>query len=163
MCLFHYETPVDYLIGELKFNQQLTCADVFSHLFIEKLTEQADLHTRPEVIIPVPLFNKRLIKRGFNQSLEIARPIAHHFKIPIDHQLVQRHKATLAQATLNRQQRKKNIKGCFTLTQKPPYNHVVLVDDVITTGATVNEIATVLKQAGVAQVGVWSVARAELK
>lgn len=163
VCLFHYEAPVDYLIGALKFKQQLACAAVFSHLLIEKLTGQTDLSTGPEVIIPVPLFNKRLVKRGFNQSLEIARPLAHHFNIPIDNQLVRRHKATLAQSTLNRQQRKKNIKGCFTLTHKPPYNHVVLVDDVITTGATVNEIATVLKQAGVAQVGVWSVARAELK
>lgn len=161
--LFHYESPVDYLIAQLKFQQQLSYAAILGYLlktYLKSELQQGDL---PEVILPVPLHKKRLFKRGFNQSLEIARPVSKQLKIPIDYKFVRRIKPTTTQTKLNIDERKRNIKGCFKLNTVPAYRHVVLIDDVVTTGATTNELAQTLKNAGVDRVGVWSVARAILQ
>jgi ComF family protein len=117
----------------------------------------------PDILIPVPLHKQRLVERGFNQSLEISRAVSKQLPVPIDTQCVRRVKSTQAQQTLNITQRKQNIKGCFEMQQSHNYKHVVLIDDVITTGSTVNELAHTLKKSGVEKVGVWSIARAVLK
>jgi len=163
--LYHYEAPVDYLIMELKFGQKLSYAAILGFLLKQQLLKN-NLKDLPDALLPVPLHKKRLIKRGFNQSLEIAKIVAKELKIPIEYQLIQRNKVTRAQTELNIKQRKRNIKGCFNLQNEnermPAFQHVVIIDDVVTTGATTNELAKVLKNTGVKKVGVWSIARAVL-
>ncbi len=159
--VFYYESPIDYLIGKMKYEGDLSCAAILGDLLLKSVK---DIKQTPDVLVPVPLHNKRLVKRGFNQSLEISRAVSKQLKIPLDTQYVRRVKPTVAQQTLNLKQRKQNIKGCFEVQAKHQlYKHVVLVDDVITTGSTVNELATALKEGGVEKVGVWSIARAVLK
>ena len=163
LCLYHYQAPMDYLITTLKYKQQLSHAAILGHLLLDQLKHQS-LEDLPDCIIPVPLHKNRLVKRGFNQSLEIVRPVSKYFDIPIDVKSIFRKKQTLAQTDLNAVQRKKNVKGCFEIPTKDSlnYHHVVIVDDVVTTGSTINEMAKQLKRSGVQKVGVWSIARAVL-
>lgn len=161
--LFHYATPVDYLISQMKFHQQLSVAAVLADLLKKHIESSKLEHGLPDALIPVPLYKKRLTKRGFNQSLEIIKPLAKSQKIPILLNTIARSKDTPVQTNLSKQARKKNVSGCFTLLEKPVHSHIVIVDDVVTTGATTNELAKLLKNSGVEKVGVWSLARADLK
>jgi len=158
--LFYYESPIDHLIGKMKYEGDLSCAAILGDLLQESVQ---NINHMPDSLIPVPLHNRRLVERGFNQSLEISRALFKQLQIPIDTQCVRRVKSTQAQQTLNLTQRKQNIKGCFEMQKPHNYKHVVLIDDVITTGSTVNELARTLKKSGVEKVGVWSIARAVLK
>ena len=153
-----YDYPVDYLVSQLKFNRNLAYAKILSKLLLETLQSQQD--EQPELIIPVPLHKSRLRQRGFNQALEIARPIAKAFNIPMAKYAIKRAKQTKAQSLLNAAERKKNLHHSFSLTKPINAKHVVIIDDVVTTGATVFELADVLKKSGVEKVGVWAVARA---
>jgi len=163
LCLYHYQIPLDYLITELKYNQKLTHAAILGELFLARLLSEKSGENLPDVILPVPLHKNRLIKRGFNQSLEIARPIAKQLNIPIGLDLVRRKRQTRTQTDLTAVERKKNIRGCFEIIKQESllaYDHIVILDDVVTTGSTSNELASLLKQSGVKKVSVWSVARA---
>lgn len=159
-----YVSPVNYLITQLKFHHQLSAAAILSELlYLSIKPEIARMTDKPDIIIPAPLHNKRLIKRGFNQAVEIARPLAKSLSLPLEKNAVKRIKNTLPQSELNASQRRNNIRGSFELVKTDILrraSHVVILDDVVTTGATCNELARVLKQAGVATVGVWSAARA---
>lgn len=163
LSMYHYESPVDSLITQLKFEQQLSCAAILGVLIERSLKIDLDNNDYPDVILPVPLHKRRLTKRGFNQSLEISRPISDGLNIPIDYLLARRIKATKSQIDLRASERKRNIKDCFQVRLMPAYRHVVLVDDVVTTGSTTNELAKALKKSGVEKVGVWAVARARVK
>jgi ComF family protein len=162
-CLYHYESPIDYLVTKLKYTQQLSHAEILGQL-LQKALKETIIEDTPDCIVPIPLYKSRLVKRGFNQSLEIAKPVAKAFELPIDVKLVSRNRQTLAQAELNAVQRKKNVRGCFQINAPKTlnYDHIVIIDDVITTGSTINELAKLLKQSGVKKVGVWSIARAVL-
>ena len=155
---FRYAPPLNQLVTSLKFHQRLAAARLFGQL----LTQQRAQHDfdRPECLLPVPLHPKRLRQRGFNQSLEIARPISKHFNLPIDSHLCQRTRHTLPQTGLDAKTRRKNIRNAFSLTTECNYKHVAIIDDVITTGQTVAEIAALLRKNGVEKIQVWSVARA---
>jgi ComF family protein len=113
----------------------------------------------PEIIIPVPLHPTRLKERGFNQALELAKPIARHFNIPLDTKSCKRTKATATQSTLDKKIRIKNMRGAFEIVRDIKCDHLVLIDDVVTTGTTVNELAKVIKSCGVKRVDVWALAR----
>lgn len=113
----------------------------------------------PQLIIPMPLHPKRLANRGFNQALEIARPIAKALQIPLDWQACRRIKDTPPQITLPRKERHKNMKNAFSCTKDFTGMHIAIVDDVITTGASVDALATVLHARGAREVSVWAVAR----
>ena len=147
----------------MKYQQQLSVAAVLADLLKIDIESRALEYGLPDTILPVPLHKKRLIKRGFNQSLEIVKPLAKSQNIPILFNTITRSKDTPAQSNLSRQERKRNVSGCFTLLEKSLPSHIVIVDDVVTTGATTNELAKLLKQSGVEKVGVWSLARADLK
>ena len=159
LSLYHYEAPIDYLITQLKFQQQLPYAAILGYL-LEKFVLKMNVLDLPDALLPVPLHSKRLVKRGFNQSLEISRPVANTMKLPILLNTVQRKRDTLMQVDLSAKERRKNVKNCFKLEKVPEYQHIVIIDDVVTTGSTINELAKLLKAAGVEKVGVWSIARA---
>lgn len=153
---FAYTTPLDRLILDLKFHRRLHLAPLLGALMAEHLAAQE----RPQVLLPVPLHPARLRERGYNQALELARPLSRRLGLPIDLALCRRVRATAQQATLTARERRRNLRGAFAVTRRPEYAHVVLVDDVVTTGATVFELARMLRAAGVARVDVWACARA---
>ncbi len=114
----------------------------------------------PELIIPVPLHHARYRSRGFNQAIEISRPLSATLKIPMDNHAVKRIINTSSQSELHAKERHKNIRGAFQVKKAINAKHIAIIDDVITTGSTVTELAKVLKRAGVKRVDVWSFARA---
>ncbi len=156
---FRYGHPLDLLETRFKFGRDLAAGRVLSELLIDRA--RMDAPALPAVLIPVPLHRARLRKRGYNQALELARPLAQALGIALDGDLFVRSKATPPQTGLDANARRRNLRGAFTLAPGaavPP--HVALLDDVMTTGATLREAARVLIRAGVARVDVWALARA---
>lgn len=161
---FKYEGEVIGLIHQLKFNEKISCASSIAELLLNSYQEKiATQHGKPDCIIPVPLHKKRLRQRGYNQSTEIARALSKKEGITIAHDAVERVKVTQEQKGLTAKERRRNIKGVFKVIQTGQYRHVLIIDDVVTTGSTVNELAWVLKKSGVEEVGVLSFVRAPAK
>jgi ComF family protein len=158
--LFHYQAPIDQLILGLKFSNRLINAKVLGDLLANYLDDQYRTRSKPEIIIPVPLHSARLRERGYNQALELARPIAKKLKISIDKSIVTRIKNTAAQALLPAKERKQNIKRAFSVTKMKNYKHVAIIDDVITTGNTIIELSKTLHQAGIEKIDIWCCAKA---
>ena len=159
VCPLQYEFPADRLVQSFKFQRQLAAGRVLSHLMCEYVLANEPSH--PDVLIPVPLHNFRMLKRGFNQAGELAAYAGRVLDIPLLTTALRRHRNTKAQSGLSRKQRRKNVRGAFYWhgTQNPG-RHVALIDDVMTTGTTVIECARVLRKAGVKRVDVWVAARA---
>lgn len=157
---FHYAHPVDRLIQDLKFHHKLTAARLLGDIMADRLAQRTQ--PRPERIIPVPLHPARLHERGYNQALELARPVARKLGVPLDYRSVQRSRATPAQSDLPAEDRHRNVKGAFTVTQGFHARHVAIIDDVMTTGSTVEELAITLRKTGVEIIEVWVCARAAL-
>jgi ComF family protein len=109
----------------------------------------------------VPLNIKKLRERRFNQSLLLARALGKKHRIPVNFSLLKRHKFTLTQTGLNKTEREENIKGAFVVTDKKKVSdeNIILVDDVYTTGATINECAKALLKTGAQKVAVLTLAR----
>lgn len=158
LSAFDYEQPVKQLISNLKFNNRIQLAKVLAHAWLQQFTG-GDIDV-PEAMVPVPLHRSRLQQRGYNQALELARPVARVLGIPLLTREVVRSRATLPQTDLTARQRRQNIRGSFQVCLQQPYGHVAIFDDVVTTGSTVRELAKTLKQAGVERVDVWCIARA---
>ncbi|MFQ5642891.1 MAG: ComF family protein [Thiogranum sp.] len=155
-ALFGYMAPVDQWIQQMKFRQDLAAA----HLLGELLAQQAPVYdrNRPVNLLPVPLHPGRLRARGYNQSLEIARPLARR-GYPLTPAVCRKHRATAAQSDLPARQRRRNVRGAFSVTGPVQGQHFLLLDDVLTTGATLNELARTLKNAGAKRVEARVIAR----
>jgi ComF family protein len=144
----------------LKFNRDLYPGKLFAKLLLDSIRQRWYLnHKLPEVIIPVPLHSKRHRQRGYNQSLEICLPVARTLKIPLDLRTCKRVRNTPAQARLNKTQRSANVQNAF-VAQECRYEHVALVDDVVTTGSTISALSYALLSKGVKQIDVWCICRA---
>jgi ComF family protein len=156
-CPYVYREPVDWLIGRLKFNARLPHIKVLGGLLRDHLAHIGA--ARPELIIPVPMHPSRQRQRGFNQALEIARPLARHYHVPLAVDYCKRYLDTPPQRELPAKQRKSNVRNAFRLRKPLNAAHVAIVDDVMTTGATVNELAKLLKRHGAEHVQVWVLAR----
>lgn len=154
---FRYEGAIAELITGLKFRARLQDSRLLAGLMTEWI--DANVIALPQRLIPVPLHPSRLRERGYNQSLELAHPLARHLRIPLSHQSCVRLRATGAQSSLPRKERARNVKGAFELRGLIGARHIALLDDVVTTGSTVNELARLFKGAGVERVDVWCVAR----
>jgi ComF family protein len=151
-----YAPPVDELIGRFKFHGDLTAGRLLGELLAEAL------HTAPDppgAIVPVPLHPRRLRERGYNQALELARVVARRLHIPLAADACRRVLATRHQADLDRGERRRNVRGAFGAGPRRPPDRVAVIDDVITTGSTVGEVARVLRRAGARQVVIWAPAR----
>jgi len=159
-ALYTYQSPITKLIMELKFNQQLVNARILGECIANKIKNTwYDNKPLPDMIIPVPLHAKRLQKRGFNQALEIARPISNLLKLPINSTLCLRIKHTSAQAMLPAEKRSQNMKNAFFIKQSLAGYHIAVIDDVITTGHTITELSDTLKKAGARKIDIWCVAK----
>ncbi|VAX05273.1 Competence protein F homolog, phosphoribosyltransferase domain; protein YhgH required for utilization of DNA as sole source of carbon and energy [hydrothermal vent metagenome] len=158
LCLaaFRYEYPLEHLVSGFKFRDKLAYGRLLSTLLGDYLEQRSEI---PELLIPVPLHSARLRERGFNQALELARPLSQRFDIPIDSHTAIRNRPTVSQLGLNKQERRCNIRGAFELAGKLTAKHIAIIDDVVTTGNTVSELAAVLLRSGVTRVDVWAVGR----
>jgi len=152
-----YEEPVRHLIQGLKFGSRLAHARLLGALLAERIEPRPNW---PEVLLPVPLHPSRYRERGFNQALEIARVVARRHGIPLNYQACRRTRSTEAQARLHADERRKNLRRAFQLTQSPAWRHVAIIDDVVTTGTTVGELAATLRRGGASLIEVWACARA---
>jgi ComF family protein len=156
---FRYTHPLDLLEARFKFRGDLAAGRVLAELMIERAG--IDAPARPDLIVAVPLHIARLRERGYNQALELARPLARALGVPIDRDLMIRTRATPAQTGLDAASRRRNVRGAFAVrTGRPLPAHVALFDDVMTTGATLREGVRALRRAGVARVDIWALARA---
>lgn len=154
---FRYGWPLDRLESRYKFAADLAAGRALSTLWQRESIPIA----LPELIVPVPLHRTRLRRRGYNQSLELAWPLAKSLGIPLRNDLLQRLKPTAAQTELDAATRRRNVRGAFVAREGVTWPaHVAIIDDVMTTGATLGECARVMKRAGVRRVDVWALARA---
>jgi ComF family protein len=144
---FRYEFPVDSLVQSLKYAHRLASAD-----FLGKALAQIPTLHCPDLIVPVPLSAARLAQRGFNQALEMARPLARSLGAPLEISHIHRCRDTTPQASLPWKERARNIRHAFECELDLTGKTVMLVDDVMTTGATLNELARTLKAHGAARV-----------
>lgn len=156
IALFQYAPPIDRLLLQLKFAAGLHHARLFAALLATRLLVNAP---KPDCIIPVPLHPRRQRERGFNQAVEIARPLAKQLGCQLDLQTCIRTRSTPSQATLSASQRRNNLRGAFSLTRPLQARHVALVDDVMTTGSTLNALSNLLRHAGAERIDVWLCAR----
>jgi ComF family protein len=164
LVALRYEHPVDELIRRLKYQGTIAHARMLGVLLAEVARQRGD--ELPAWLVPVPLHSTRWGERGFNQAAAIARYAGHLLEIPVMRHAVVRVRDTPSQTALDVNARRHNVRGAFapreggSLTRLREAGHVAIVDDVITTGSTVNELGRVLRGAGVRRVEVWAVARA---
>ena len=144
-ALLLYQEPVNFLVQQFKFNRKLEYGRLFSAIMAEKM---ASLDQRPDLLIPVPLHSSRLRSRGYNQAWELARHLSKITGIPSSHKICQRIKKTPLQTGLKASERRRNLKQAFAIKQDINGLHICIVDDVMTTGSTLEAIASVLKSAG---------------
>ncbi|WP_394752631.1 ComF family protein [Crenothrix sp.] len=154
---FIHQEEIRHLITGLKFGAQFKNARLLGSLLADHVGKAAE---RPDCIIPVPLHKARYHERGFNQALEIARTVSLTLHIPLDFYSCTRHKDTPHQTGLSAKKRRQNLRRAFSVQKPIPANHVVILDDVMTTGSTANALAVELKKSGVNRVDIWVCARA---
>ena len=155
---YRYAWPVDQLIQGLKYHGNLIYAYQLGQLLTRAVA--AGLARQPDVIIPVPLHPGRLRQRGFNQALEIAKPVARVLGVPIARDKVRRIRNTPPQAELPGRRRRGNVRHAFAVPGDLCTDAVAVVDDVMTSGETVHAVARCLRAAGAPHVQVWVVTRA---
>ncbi len=156
--VFLYSFPIDAMMQRYKYGNMLNISQTFGLL----LSEKTNLETI-DLIVPMPMHPTRLKERGFNQALEIAKVLAKNQPEKLDYKSVIRQKLTPPQASLPLKQRVKNIKGVFSVNgdkfNQIRGKRIAIVDDVMTTGASLNELAKTLKKAGASHVECWVIAR----
>lgn len=151
-----YEFPIDAALKKLKFNRQLLFAPPLASLLMPMFRESlADC----DVLVPVPLYRWRHARRGFNQADELCRSLAKGTGLPVL-MAVTRKRATRSQSGLDAAKRAKNVRKAFVVDEPFRFRYPLIVDDVMTTGATCNELALALKRAGADRVAALAVARA---
>lgn len=157
---FRYGPPLSGLIHQLKYRRKTGLVRPLANLLMREIIRSA--MPRPQLLIPVPLHVSRLLWRGFNQSVEIVRHLSAELKIPFDRGLVYRSRRSPPQATLPLKQRRQNVRGCFQLRRPLTVASVAIVDDVITSGETVNQLASLIRRHGATLIQVWAPLRTEL-
>lgn len=157
-AVFQYTETIRQAIMALKFGHELHHTRLLGHLLSQCLKQHYS--KLPELIIPVPLHKNRLRERGFNQVLEIAKEVKKELNIPIDKYSVSRHKATTPQAQCTQSQRRENVRAAFTNSKPIMATHIILLDDVITSGYTLHNCRRCIKLASSQQIDYWCLAKA---
>lgn len=155
LAAFSYDFPVDRLLHAFKYAGDLTLTEILA----APLARLAAAQPKPDMLLPMPLHPARLKERGFNQALEIARPISRWLGIPLSTDACKRVRDTSTQAGLKWRERRRNVRGAFACDLDLKGKKVAVLDDVMTTGATLNEISRILKSRGAAEVSAWVIAR----
>jgi ComF family protein len=152
LALADYRAPLDGLARGLKFRARLVLGREFAARLAQLADDHLDTRDWPNVIAPVPLARKRLIERGFNQAWEIAKPLARTLRVSADAALVERIVYTAPQSRLDLKARKHNVEAAFAVAKPVEGLHIAIVDDVMTSGATLEALARTLKAAGARRV-----------
>ena len=155
VAVFSYSFPVDRLIQLMKYREQLPLAKIFA----EKLLQRIDKSNLPDYVIAMPLHPAKLKSRGFNQAQLIAAPLAKSLDLPLLTHVCHRLRNTPSQTSLPWEERSKNMRGAFGCDANLTGKHVALVDDVLTTGASMNALAEAVKKCGADGISAWVVAR----
>ncbi len=155
-CRFRYTFPMNHLIQDLKYRHRLSLVRGLSELMLE----DSDLLPQADLILPIPLSPQRLAQRGFNQSMEIAKQLSKARDIPLAVSGYGRNLHTVPQASLPWKERHANIRGVFECALDLSDKHILVIDDVMTTGASLNEFARTLKKHGAKRVSNAVLARA---
>ena len=156
IAAFRYAPPLDHWLPRFKFHRDLAAGRLLSALMVP-VVAGAD---RPQALVPIPLHRARLRQRGYDQALELARPVARALRMPLCADRLVRIRATAPQSELDADARGRNLRGAFAVRPGPALPaHVALVDDVMTTGATLQAAASALRDAGVGRVDAWVCAR----
>lgn len=148
-----YALPLDQLVLQLKFGQQLAYAGLMAQQLRDAILRQPD-YRLPELLCPVPLGPRRLVERGYNQALEIARPLARQLGIALAPRLLVRVRETAPQSLVTASARQHNLAGAFAVSaaEQVQGRHIGVVDDVMTSGTTLQEIAATLRRYGASRV-----------
>jgi ComF family protein len=157
-----YSFPVDSLITRFKHRAQWPLGRLLAELLSHHLQHAfSEGLSKPDLLLPVPLSRQRLRQRGFNQAAMLADWLSHSLQLPQATELLVRSHDTQAQQQLSAAERKRNLRKAFALTDEQPIKgrHIGLIDDVLTTGATAEAIARLLRKAGAARVDVYCLAR----
>lgn len=153
---FEYRFPIDRLVQRFKF-----CGDLAVGRWIgERLAERVRGPGTPGVLVAPPLSPRALRERGFNQAVELAKSVGRALDVRVEVAALRKVRETAPQRTLGRRLRASNLRGAFACGLDVRGAHVAIVDDVITTGATADCVARVLRDAGAASVRLWAAARA---
>lgn len=149
LTLADYVAPLDTLMIRLKYHGALPFAREFGERLGDALSECRD---DAALLVPVPLAPSRLATRGFNQAWELARVASRRAHLPASAHVLHRERATTAQRRLSRDERRRNLRGAFVASDRARGRRIVLIDDVMTTGATCDAAASALKRAGATHV-----------
>jgi len=160
IALWHFGFPVDTLISRFKHNRHWPMGRLMAELLgYGVLHRFAEGLPRPDLLLPVPLARCRLRERGFNQAGMLGRWLSAQVGVRCDEKLLLRTRETPAQQRLNAKARRRNLRQAFAVMGELTGKHVAVVDDVLTTGATAQAIAQVLRKAGARRVDVYCLAR----
>ena len=161
VALLDYRSTAVDLITRFKYGHGLAAGRTLALMLAAQLEQCYRDQPMPRAIVTIPLHWRKLIRRGYNQSHEIARILSAELTIPIEQRICRRLHNTESQTTLTNTQRKRNVKSAFICTRTPRQQYLVLIDDVVTSGATANSVAaTLLAQRGDLQLDLWCLARA---
>lgn len=159
ICPMLYRWPFDYLIKQFKFSR----ADYLAQTLCNDLLQQIKTHVtsanKPDAIVPIPIHIKRFAMRRFNQSAILAQHLSAALNIPVNYQLCRRKHFSFAQSKLSGSARRKNLKNAFSAETTSEIQHIAIVDDVITTGATVEALSSAIKRKNPhINIDVWTLA-----
>ncbi|STX29468.1 competence protein ComF [Legionella beliardensis] len=158
LAAYSFDEPLRTLIHNFKYHQALHLKSLLAKLMLDALPTSP---YRPDCLIPIPMHPNRLYQRGFNQTVELTKLLAKRLAIPMDLNVVHKKINTLPQASLSGAQRRRNLKSSF-IAKPNPYQHVTIIDDLMTTGSTANEVARLLKKQQIEHVDIWCLARATI-
>ncbi len=164
---FDYDFPLDQMVQRLKYASDLSLTELFSNALIARLVAQQKNTTwvTPDLIVIAPLSLARIRERGFNQSAEIAKRVARATQLPLELQVLDKILDGLPQAQMPWKERQKNVRGAYAVNKKHTDRlkdkRIAIIDDVMTTGATLNEIANVLRKSGAKHLQAWVIARTQ--
>ena len=153
-----YQHPVAEMLQQLKYSQQLAYAVPLAHVLVKAICHRYQQDDFPEVIVPMPLHDKRLCERGYNQAGVIARHLSKKLSVPVKHRLVQRIKDTKPLLNLSAKARHRYMQGAFQAKQSK-FKHIALVDDIITSTASAETVAKACQKKGIERIDLWAIAR----
>lgn len=155
LTAYSFEEPLRALLHEFKYRQALYLRTFMAQLMLD--ARPSEIY-QPDCLVPVPMHPKRLRERGFNQAAELTKILARELNLPYNLTLCEKTINTAAQVNLNGKHRNRNLQKAF-IAKACNYQHVTLIDDLLTTGSTANALASALKKQGVTRVDVWCLAR----
>lgn len=155
LALFEYRFPVDRVLLRFKFAGDLAAGRWLG----ERLAAVVGEAPLPDLLVVPPIEAARLRQRGFNQALQVAKVVAARHGLELDRDALRRTRTAAPQSTLGGRERRLNLRGAFACRRRFDRRHVAIVDDVMTTGATIDAVARALREAGAARVDAWIVAR----